>query len=633
MKRSAPLLCIFIVLALLCPLFTSCTKKPMPEGMLRLAEDGKTDYRVVISADADEDTVKIAEEFVGYFEKLTGALPEIVRDNTPATEQEIVIGKTSRAIDARAPYDALGEEGLYYAAEGTSLLITGGAVRGVAYAMYDFLEEICGVRYWSSEYETVPNTPTLDIKSDLENQETPVFWYRCMNEAGSADPKWMVKMRLNSRQSLGSERYRKNPFVGGGHGYADWFVHTIGKLAEMNNDYPDRNSFTNLQPCLSDEDTYQTVLKNVRKWLEEYPDATIVSISQNDGTSVDAMCTCENCSKLYFQYGETQSAKWIWFVSKIANELRDEYPNVYFDTLAYNFTLAAPQNIEIPDNVIVRLAPAHTCINHDYKSCMYIGNHNNAKMNSVNFGVAMQGWAKLADHRFIWDYDALFYNYLAPFCNFDYIHNNIRNYAEDGIEGVFMQGDSTGSNSFAELRAYLVAKCLWDPYMIDAEYDALISEFLDGYYGKGSSEVLMQYIDFINLKLDEKHFTLYAYMITDELIPFATTTDEKGVVHLDRSDMIDPMYAYFEEAAQYAVSEEEQHHLRKALIQVKYYEAMASYWIVYEGEQYEIDTERRAEVNRSLYDDVIACGVQQLSEGQVVTSTPNLNNSPLYWDR
>lgn len=628
LKRT---LYLFLALALLAPLLVSCAAEVTPAGVLRLAMGGNSDYRVVISKDASEDMQKIAREFTDYFEKITSVTLPIVSDEVAAQEKEIVLGKTTRKIDANINYDNLTEEELVYFSNRSSLLLTGVTERAVAYAVYGFLEDYCGVRYWSADYEKVPSSPTLDIPTGIAYTDEPTFWYRSMNEAGSADEKWMVKMRLNSRQSLGSERFRLNPYVGGGHGYADWFVHTIGKLAEM--PYGPNGTHLNQQPCLSSEETYQTVLKNVRAWLEQYPDANLISISQNDGGDVSAMCICDNCRKLYADYGETQSAKWVWFVCKVANELKDEYPDVYFDTLAYNFTINAPSGLEIPDNVIIRLAPAHTCLNHDYKSCHTHGNFSQPQDTTINFSYAMQEWAEIAPHRFIWDYGALFYNYLAPFCNFDYVHKNIRNFADDGVEGVFIQGNSSGSNGFAELRAYLVAKCLWDPYMTDEEYEALMKEFIEGYYGTGTSEPLMEYIAFINERLEGKHFTLYAYMVTDWFIPFAYTTDEEGVTRLDYSDMIDPMYAYFDRANALVTDEAQLHHLRKARTQVKYYEAMASFWIIYRGDKVEIDYERRNAVNRSLYDDIIACGIQELSEGQKITQTPNFNNSPLYWDR
>ncbi len=629
---------LFTLFLTLCVLLSLCAcAQPVktlwsdPEGQLRLAAEAVTPYQIVVSQSASADIRTIAEEFAGYFEKITGAKPIIVTDAAEPAEREIVIGKTARAISSLVDHASLGEEQLIYRTDGKSLTLTGGSDRAVAYAVYGFLENCAGVRYLSPTYELIPPHTIFDIPADLSFSDRPVFWFRSMNEAGANDEKWMVKMRLNSRESLGSERFRRDPFVGGGHGYADWFVHTIGKLADMKQDYPNRDSFMNLQPCLTSEETYQSVLKNVRAWLNTYTNATIVSISQNDGTNVSAMCTCDNCQKIYADYGQTQSAKWIWFVSKVANELKDEYPNVYFDTLAYNFTLRAPTGLTIPDNVIVRLAPAHACLNHSYKECGLHFSASAASQVSSEFSVAMDDWSKIAPHRFVWDYDALFYNYLAPFTNFHYIRENIRNYAIDGIEGVFLQGDSTGSGGFSELRAYLVAKCLWNPYMTEETYEDLMCEFMENYYGQGTSEPLMEFIDFFNGKLEDKHYTLYAY--THELLPVDTTTDENGVIHLDTAPLIDPMNAFFDRAEEHVTNEKQLLHLRKARMQAKYYEVMARFWIQYEGENVEIDYEYRKKLNSSLYEDAIACGIQQLSEGQVLTTAPNLNYAPLYWDR
>ncbi|MBR6530439.1 MAG: DUF4838 domain-containing protein, partial [Clostridia bacterium] len=345
MKYTTRILCLGLCLLLLLPTLFSCQNEglksaPLREGALRLAEHGKSDYRVVIGKDASEDTKKMAEEFVRYFEQICGAKLSIVTDETKPQDKEFIIGKTSRAADGELPYDELGQEGYAYADVNASIVMSGNTDRAVAYSVYAFLEERLGVLYLSADYEYIPKRNALDVMGDLENQSVPGFWYRDMGHIGHNDSEWMVKMRLNSRQSLGSENHRKNPFVGGGEGYADWFVHTIGKLAEMPKN--DDGTHFNTQPCLTDENVYQTVLKNVRAWLEQYPDATIVSISQNDGTQESSMCACDNCKKIYNNYGNVQSALWIWFVGLIATELADEYPDVHFETLSYNFTTMPP---------------------------------------------------------------------------------------------------------------------------------------------------------------------------------------------------------------------------------------------------------------------------------------------------
>ncbi len=622
---------------MLFPLLASCKKEEAqetppqgitaPEGCIRIAQDGASDYRVVIAEDASEDLQKIAQEFVDYIAKITGVTLDIVRDSEAEKAQEICIGRTNRSIDGSANYSAFEEETLFYRVRDENLILTGGSDRATAYAVYDFLEDVLGVRYYSPDYEYVPALTTLDVNKDVKCLEDPGFWFRSINGAGDSDPKWMVKMRMNARLSLGSERYQRRPYVGGGIGYADWYVHTIGKLAEMPTPH------MNTQPCLTDETVYQTVLKNVRAWLTLYPDATIVSISQNDGTAESAMCTCEKCTAVYNAHGKVQSALWVQFVSHIANELRDEYPDVYFDTLAYNFTTIPPQGIEIPDNVIIRIAPAHACLNHYYHSDCAFGNISFQKA-SKKFVNSSLDWAKLTNNLFVWDYDALFYNYLVPLINYNDVRQNIRRYSDLGFLGVYLQGDSSGSNGFSELRSYLVCKMLWNPQMCEEEMNEIIKDFMEGYYGPQTSGPLMEYISFVEEKYDSAHFSLYGTLF-NHLFQRDLTTTEDGKICLDTSVTIDPMNEFFERAFENVTDEQQILHLRKAHTQVKYVELMSHFYVEYDKTDEQdvwVDLERREELNHSFYQDVLDCNIKEISEGQpIVTENPNLSKSPPHW--
>ena len=51
---------------------------------------------------------------------------------------------------------------------------------------------------------------------------------------------------------------------------------------------------------------------------------------------------------------------------------------------------------------------------------------------------------------------------------------------------MFPQGNSQSiSGEFGELRTYLLAKLMWDPYMTEEEYYTHMNEFLKAYYGDG----------------------------------------------------------------------------------------------------------------------------------------------------
>jgi hypothetical protein len=99
----------------------------------------------------------------------------------------------------------------------------------------------------------------------------------------------------------------------------------------------------------------------------------------------------------------------------------------------------------------------------------------------------LDGWSKIAGRLYIWDYTTDFSHYIQPQPNYSVLAPNIRLFVARNVRGVFEQGafQSWGSE-MAELRAWMLAKLLWNP-ALDA--GRLRREFLRGYYGPAAGPV------------------------------------------------------------------------------------------------------------------------------------------------
>ena len=64
---------------------------------------------------------------------------------------------------------------------------------------------------------------------------------------------------------------------------------------------------------------------------------------------------------------------------------------------------------------------------------------------------------------------------------------------------MFAQGNREAGGEFAELRAYLLAKLLWNP---DCDVSESIDDFLHGYYGE-AAEPIREYIDTMHDALEQ----------------------------------------------------------------------------------------------------------------------------------
>ena len=65
---------------------------------LVLAEDGKTNYQIVIGADAHYGEELAAQELALFLGQITGAQFPISPDSAPAKDLEIVLGETTRTV-------------------------------------------------------------------------------------------------------------------------------------------------------------------------------------------------------------------------------------------------------------------------------------------------------------------------------------------------------------------------------------------------------------------------------------------------------------------------------------------------------------------------------------------------------
>ena len=360
------------------------------------------------------------------------------------------------------------------------LTITGGNGRGVYYGAVRFLEDYAGTRFFTYELETHTADPvTLPEAILIEYQ--PVFEYRYTSwYAMTKDPLFCLKSGMNGNHGGITEE------LGGHLSYASGLsVHTLGVLSETTYPYPGYAP----NPCLTDPEVLATVIKNVRATLEKDPTVNIISVSQNDK---DEYCTCENCAAIDAEEG-SPAGTLLRFVNAVAENIAEDYPNVTVDTLAYKYTRKPPKITKPRENVCVRLCSIECHFTHPIstKSCSTCS----------AFKDDLVGWGEICENIYIWDYTTNFHYYLTTFANLHVLRSNMRLFANNNVKGVFEQGNSQSvSGEFGELRAYLLAKLLMDPYMTEEEYYAHMDEFLAAYYGEGWTYI-RKYID---------SFTMYA---------------------------------------------------------------------------------------------------------------------------
>ena len=541
---------ILLTLLILVYTLSGCTKTydipDAPEGKVYLTYEGKSNYRIVRGEKATEPEIYAAKELQKYLKKITGFKIPIVKDSSKERDLEIIVGKTNREGNLSIDRDELGQEGFTILWSDKKLVIAGGGDRGTLYGVYDFLESL-GCRFFALDVEKVPKNKTLELEVSEPKVDKPAFEYRDLFWNNTYDPALSIKLRLNGCLVSGENGRTIPNNLGGGVSYAGpHFVHTFEHLvpaseyfashpeyfSEINGERTGKHLYSQL--CLTNPDVLQICIDKVKQWLRDNPDAKIVSVSQNDSFVINSYCTCKECAKIDREE-RSKAGTLIRFVNSIAEAIKDEFPDVAIDTLAYQYSVEPPRVTKPLDNVIVRVCTGG-CSAHPIGTCP-----NNAGIRSN-----IERWAKLSDRIYIWDYTTNFAQYLCPFPNLNTLQPNMQFFYENSVKGVFEQGNyQEGKNGeFGELRSYILAKLLWDPY---TDIEVHINEFLEGYYGKASPYV-KEYIDILHEKVSpaNNHFNLvvnagdlYASLIKDSDIEHMNSLWDKAKDEADNDGVLD----------------------------------------------------------------------------------------------
>lgn len=582
---------------------------PVEVETMNITQDGSSGYVIVRGAACSPSELTAAQTLQDYIRQICGVTLPVVTDDTAAAAQEILVGKTNReGFGYTVDRESLGDEGLMIKTVGQKLVIAGGEKRGTLYGVYTFLEEVLGCRWFTSSLIVVPHADDLKIPVDINITQKPVFEYRETDWISPRDQTYSIANKLN-----GNTYRRLSEAQGGTMGYTGSFCHTLTTsilpssvyFADHPEYYAWREDTGERKPnqlCLTNPDTLARVIQQVRDMLAANPNAQIISLMQHDNQDY---CQCENC-KAIDEYEGSHSGTLIRFVNAVADNIKDNYPDVALDTFAYQYTRKAPDHVVPRDNVIVRLCSIECCFAHplDDPRCA----------DNVDFCADLQNWKKICNRIYIWDYTTNYSNFLGPFPNFGVMQPNMRFFAANNVKGVYEEGNYMASQcnaEFAELRAYLLAKLLWNP---DIDYDKTMNDFLRAYYGKGWQYV-REYIDMTTRNTGKKdHMHIFNNMA------------EPGVLRLTPNEI---QYGndLWAKAAEFAETEEQLTHIKMSELSWRYWKACNKVSEFNRGQ----NPFTWRDAHEALYNDYVKYGITRFNEGAMLSTSPDFRQIPSKW--
>ncbi len=503
-----------------------------------LFSGGRTAYSIALSSSASPSEKWAAEELHRWLKEISGAdFPVIPLEQSKSPR--IIVGFNNvvqQKTGAQPPADT--DETYYYKNEGEDILLYGGRHRGTMYAVMSFLENELGCRWYTPRVSVIPKRDKL-VFNLLGHSESPGIRVRNDFYYEAFDPVWAARNKMNGSMSLPDQ-------PGGVESY--WAVHTFYPLVppeEFFGTHPEYYSLLNgkrvahnAQLCLSNPDVLAIVKERIRKQMREHPEYLIYDVSQNDYYNP---CECDKCQAIVKREG-SESGIMIWFVNQVAEAVEKEFPDKFIGTLAYQYTRSAPKTIRPRNNVVVRFCSIECCFAHDFKTCP----------ENRSFMTDLTTWSKQAPHLYIWDYVVNFSHYLMPYPNFAVLQPNIQTFRENKSIGIMEQAAyQSRGGEFAELRAYLISRLLWNP---DTDTRQVIDDFMYGYYGR-AGKFVKQYFDLLQGQVrPDTHIGL-------GLEPADKIFSEK---------LIDESLAIFKEAVKVADNEDILHRVEMAKLPVLY---------------------------------------------------------------
>lgn len=498
----------FLRTALTALALASIAAGPAWAGM-KLAVRGRSTVRVVVAPGASETERFAAQELALFLHIVTGAAFPISEDPGTAGSRLLVGLSAARSAAPDLVGATLAPEEIIVRSAGGDLVLAGGSPRGTLYAVYTFLEDVVGCRWWTSTASRMPWKPSLSIPTVSLRYNPPLeyrepYWYVAFDEA------WAARNKANGTRAGGDA-------LRGGRQLYEGFVHTFYALIppgkyfaahpEWFSEIDGKRTSENAQLCLTNEEMRLELVRNLKERLLADPEATIASVSQND---CFGNCTCPKCRAVDEEEGGPAGSL-LRFVNAVAADIEPEFPGLAIDTLAYQYTRQPPRLVRPRPSVIVRLCSIE---------CSF-GRPLDDPRNKAFFD-DLDGWSKIAGRLYIWDYTTNFSHYVQPHPNYGVLAPNIRLFVDRNVRGVFEQGayQSWGSE-MAELRAWMLAKLLWDPKLDEGK---LREEFLAGYYGPAAGP-MDDYLEGLEQALAKAGDALGCYSPADaKFLSFETLT-------------------------------------------------------------------------------------------------------------
>ncbi|MGN1052195.1 MAG: DUF4838 domain-containing protein, partial [Candidatus Scatosoma sp.] len=483
------------------------------------AENGVTDYKIVIPENAGEPITDAELKLSSVFKDATGATLSTVSSSSKGlNENEAVVslGETQILKDAVAAgkigveltHESLNRHGYVIKRLGYTVIIAGAVDEGVYYGVLELLNRQFNYETYAIDEITLSKV-NKSMLLDYNLVDIPSFAGRDIDGFTDFYESYAKDLRLNRNFGTVIQvpgdchtlyKFFENPAETGEDGKLLYFE----SAAEGN------------RPCITNVNTFNEAVRMAKRFLIGTPNADFLNLSEEDMQAycrgqehkeADGSSSC-TCASDFSKY--RTSGVWVRFLNKVIAALEEWRKDPIADyekdptaataveitpaqaeaiknghwnytTFTYgNGSFAAPTTVDENGNTVpidetvvpheklyMKLAPLDImCVDHAF-------NDEDCSKNKQNVINQMKNWKEICKNYNTWSYWGNYSDYLMYIPHTNSVQENARVYKEMGVYNYFTQSHTLQKySSMYALNYYLYAKTAWN---VDADLSKLIA--------------------------------------------------------------------------------------------------------------------------------------------------------------
>ncbi len=487
-----------------------------------LAENGNSNYKIVIPKNANNYEILGANELQLFIEKATASKLEIIKDNEiNGNEYLISVGDTSllkNESSVTVDKEKLKDAGLLIKTVDKVVYLVGATGIGTVNAVYEFLKFHVGFKAYAVDMVVYNHLPTLKLLN-VNYEYTPSVQFIVSNEQENNFDENLIPNNMRMHITM-------NVTGSGGFNYDGklytLFPHSNDYVISYTEEHKDWFNSKGNQLCYSNEEMIEEFCKRFYNSFVVGKSEPFIMLGVNDFIG---SCNCQKCQEGMVKYGG-QGGIYVRFMNRVANYVEEQFATegverkltliglMYYDydkppvKTNSDGSYSPYDESVIPDSegqvtVGCCFAPIDACYTHPF-------NDENCESNKTFYEKYKQ-WSYLTNELSTYIYATNSASYLMPFNNWSSYGENFKEFEKLGVRYVYDEACSAnGLTSMQSLRIFIRSSLAWNA---NQNVEDLMKEFFSVYYGVGGKYVeeyfnsLMEQFEYIYVTTNNQHHT------------------------------------------------------------------------------------------------------------------------------